>query len=437
MRKKYEMKLRRQAFAFVAFCLITVSLLGLSGCAGKSDAKKHASKDKAASSHAATTHAVRETDLNVITLSPEAVKNLGIETEPLEMRSMPRMRPYGAELVLPTGASVIVSAPLAGTLRHPQGEQFPQVGQRIAKNETLLELLPLLSPERSVLTPAERIRFAEAKAAVAQSQIDAEGQLQQANVQKEAADVELQRAQRLLQSNVGTRRAVDDARAKVKLADEVLAAAKSRKKLVDNIKLDEDAGTLKPLAIHSPLSGIVRTTSVQPGQLIAAGLPLFEVMNDQTLWVKVPVYVGELDEIDPKQPARLTLLDGRLSRKDVWGKPVSLPPTATPLSAAVDLYYEIPNQNHLFRPGQKVSAHLPLTGETEVKSVPWSALIYDIYGGQWVYEQTGEGQFVRRRVEMGWVEKDRVALLRGPAVGAPIVTAGAAELSGTEFGFAK
>ena len=146
---------------------------------------------------------------------------------------------------------------------------------------------------------------------------------------------------------------------------------------------------------------------------------------------------GELDEIDPKQPARLTLLDGRLSQKDVWGKPVSLPPTATPLSAAVDLYYEIPNQNHLFRPGQKVSAHLPLTGETEVKSVPWSALIYDIYGGQWVYEQTGERQFVRRRVEVGWVEKDRVALLRGPAVGAPIVTAGAAELSGTEFGFAK
>lgn len=431
------MKLLKQAFAFVAFYFVTVSLLTLPGCAQKGDTKKHASKDKASASHATTSHAVSESDLNVITLSPEAYKNLGIETEALEIRSMPRMRPYGAELVLPTGASVIVSAPLAGTLRHPHGKQFPQVGQRIAKDETLLELLPLLSPERSVLTPAERIRFAEAKAAVAQSQIDAEGQLQQANVQKEAADVELQRAQRLLQSNVGTRRAVDDARAKVKLADEVLLAAKSRKKLVDNIKLDEDAGTLKPLAIHSPLSGIVRTTNVQPGQLIAAGLPLFEVMNDQTLWVKVPVYVGELDEIDPKQSARLTLLDGRLSHQDVWGKPVSLPPTATPLSAAVDLYYEIPNQNHLFRPGQKVSAHLPLTGETKVKSVPWSALIYDIYGGQWVYEQTGERQFVRRRVEVGWVDQDRVALLRGPAIGAPIVTAGAAELSGTEFGFAK
>ncbi|WP_339733608.1 efflux RND transporter periplasmic adaptor subunit [uncultured Gimesia sp.] len=431
------MKILKQGLALLVFGLILGLLFIIWDHDRKAQQTTNSAKSKPTVSHAKTTHPVSESDLNIIQLSPAAVNSLGVETQPVEIRSMPRARPYGAEMVLPTGASVIVSAPLAGTLGHPHGDLFPQVGQRIKKDETLLELLPLLSPERSVLTPAERIRFAEAKAAVAQSQIDAEGLLQQASVQKDAAQIELTRAERLLQGNVGTRRAVDDAKAKVQLADEVLAAAKIRKKLVDNIKLDEDAGTLKPLAIHSPLSGIVRTTNVQPGQLIAAGLPLFEVMNDAVLWIKVPVYVGELDEIDMKRPARLTLLDGRLTNKDILGKPVSLPPTAMPLSAAVDIYYEIPNVNHQFCPGQKVSAHLPLVGETNVKSVPWSALIYDIYGGQWVYEQVGERQYVRRRVEVGWVDHGRVALLRGPAVGAQIVTAGAAELSGTEFGFAK
>ena len=431
------MKILKQVFALLAFCLILGLLFTIWNRDRKTQQAATSAKSKLTMSHAKTTHPVNEADLNIIQLSSDADKRLGVETQPVELRLMPRARPYGAEMILPTGASVIVSAPLAGTLKHPHDHKFPQVGQRIKKDETLLELLPLLSPERSVLTPAERIRFAEAKVAVAQSQIDAEGLLQQASVQKEAAQIQLVRAERLLQSNVGTRRSVDDAKAKLKLADEVLVAAKSRKKLVDNIKLDEDAGTLKPLAIHSPLSGIVRTTNVQPGQLIAAGLPLFEVMNDAVLWIKVPVYVGELDEIDMKRPARLTLLDGRLTNKDILGKPVSLPPTAMPLSAAVDIYYEIPNVNHQFRPGQKVSAHLPLVGETNVKSVPWSALIYDIYGGQWVYEQVGERQYVRRRVEVGWVDHDRMALLRGPAVGAQIVTAGAAELSGTEFGFAK
>jgi multidrug efflux pump subunit AcrA (membrane-fusion protein) len=240
-----------------------------------------------------------------------------------------------------------------------------------------------------------------------------------------------------MQDNVGTRRAVDEATAQLELAQEILAAAKNRKQLVDNIKLDEEAGTLEPIAIQSPLTGFVRTTHVQPGQLIAAGLPLFEVMNADTMWIKVPVYVGELDEIDGSRPARLTLLDGRQSDQDLMAKRAALPPTALPLSAAVDLYYEIPSTDHKFRPGQRLAAHLPLIGEGRMKAVPWSAVIHDIYGGQWVYEQVEERKYVRRRVEVGWIDHGWAALLRGPDIGSRIVTAGAAELAGTELGFAK
>jgi len=380
---------------------------------------------------------VNESDLNTVELSPDAERRLGLAFETVQIRSMPRSRSYGAEMVLPTGAAVIISSPLSGTLHHPPGARFPQVGQPIQAGETMLELLPLLTPERSVLTPAERIRFAEAKVTVAQAQIDADGQFQQAAVQVEAAQIALARAERLFQENVGPRRAVDDANAQLELAEKTLAAAKERKQLVDNIKLDEEAGTLKPLPIASPLEGIVRATHVQVGQLIAVGLPLFEVMNDRVMWIKVPVYVGELDQIDGNRPARLTLLDGRQMDGDVIAEPVSLPPTALPLSAAVDLYYEVPNLNHTFRPGQRVAAYLSLKGETEMLAVPWSAVLHDIYGGQWVYEQVDEHKYARRRVQVGWIDGGWAALVRGPAVGTRVVTAGVAELAGTEFGFAK
>jgi RND family efflux transporter MFP subunit len=396
-----------------------------------------AAESKIVVSHAKVDRLVNESDLNTVELSSAAEERLGIELTAIQIRSMPRLRSYGAEMVLPTGASVIVSAPLSGSLRHPNRGRFPQVGQRIRAGETLLELMPLLTPERSVLTPAERIRFAEAKLAVAQAQIEAERQFQEATVQVEAAQIALARAERLLADNVGTKRAVDDATAQWELAEKTLAAAKERKQLVDHIKLDEEAGTLEPLAIESPLDGIVRTTHVQTGQLIAAGLPLFEVMNDEVMWIKVPVYVGELNDIDANQPARLTLLDGRQTEGDVVGKPVSLPPTALPLSSAVDLYYEVPNPDHKFSPGQRVAAHLPLTGEIDMQAVPWSAVFHDIYGGQWVYEQVAERTYARRRVEVGWIDGDWAALLRGPAMGTLVVTAGVAELAGTEFGFAK
>lgn len=396
-----------------------------------------AAASKPTSKHAEVGQIIKESDLNTVKLSPEAVARLGIELHPVEIRSMPRSRPYGADLVLPTGAAVIVSTPLAGTLRHPSGGRFPQVGQRVRAGESLLELLPMLTPERSVLTPAERIRFAEAKVTVAQAQIDADGQFQQATVQVEAAQIALTRAERLLADSVGTRRMVDDARAQLELAQKTLAAAKGRKQLVDNIKLDEEAGTLLPLPIESPLDGIVRATHVQTRQMLAAGQPLFEVMNDAVMWIKVPVYVGELAGIDASQPARLTLLDGRQTEQDVIAQPVSLPPTALPLSAAVDLYYEVANPDHKFRPGQRVAAHLPLVGKAEMTAVPWSAVFHDIYGGQWVYEQVADRTYARRRVEVGWIDDGWAALRRGPAVGSTVVTAGVAELAGTEFGFAK
>ena len=84
-----------------------------------------------------------------------------------------------------------------------------------------------------------------------------------------------------------------------------------------------------------------------------------------------------------------------------------------------------------------MAAHLTLKGDAESPAVPWSAVFHDIYGGQWVYETVADHQFVRRRIEVISVSDGWAAIARGPAPGTNVVTAGVAELGGTEFGFAK
>ena len=82
--------------------------------------------------------------------------------------------------------------------------------------------------------------------------------------------------------------------------------------------------------------------------------------------------------------------------------------------------------------------------------MPWSAVVYDIHGGTWVYEQIGERTrtFVRRRVDVEYVVGDTAVLAHGgtagnrvvataPPAGTLVVVAGAAELFGTETGFTK
>ena len=321
-------------------------------------------------------------------------------------------------------------------------EAVPQPGTcKVARGQPIFLLLPLLSPERAVLTPAERIRFAEAKNALATSRIDAEGQVQQAQAQVDAAKISLDRAERLLRDEAGTVRAVDDAKAQQEIADKGLQAAASRRKRARRhpAKLDEEAGELLPLTLESPQDGILRAEHAMAGQVVAAGAPLFEVMDCDPIWVRVPVYVGEAPEILTDRPARVSSLAERTSAHTprMAQADRGRASTATALASTVDIYYELPNSSGELRPGARVSVELPLATEDEARVLPWSAVVHDINGGAWVYERTAPQTFVRRRVQVRFVEDDQAVLDQGPAAGAEIVKQGAMELFGGEFGFGK
>ncbi|HVX61069.1 MAG TPA: efflux RND transporter periplasmic adaptor subunit [Pirellulales bacterium] len=378
-----------------------------------------------------------EEQLNTITLTAEAEKRLGLETAHVELRRVARRRTFGGEATLPTGASVVVSAPVSGRLKLASTDAPLSVGQKVERHYPVFVLTPLLSPERDVLTPAERIAYAQAQMQLSQAQVDAEGQVQQARVQVDAAKIALDRAERLLREQAGNAKTVDDARAQWELAQKTLDAAATRKRLVDGIQLDAEAGEVEPLVIEAPRAGIIRAEFVAPGQVASAGAPLFEIASLDPIWIRVPVYAGEVAEVSPKASAQVKSLSDPPAAPGIAAQPVSAPPTAVPQAAAVDLYYELPNPDGKFRPGQRVSAMLTLDAQQQSLGVPWSAVVQDIYGGTWVYVRTAEHTYLRRRVEIPYVIDGWAVLSAGPAAGAEVVTAGVAELFGTEFGVGK
>ena len=176
---------------------------------------------------------------------------------------------------------------------------------------------------------------------------------------------------------------------------------------------------------------------MQAGEIVPLGTPLFEVLNDDRLWVRVPVYVGDLRDIDLSEEVSVTTLDGRASAQPLTARPIDYPPTGSPLASAVDLYFEIDNADHRYSPGQRMTVHVGLIQKGNQTVVPWSSIMHDVYGGEWVYEQIEPRVYVRRRVEVSWISDDLAVLKRGPPPGTAVVTAGVAELAGSEFGFAK
>jgi hypothetical protein len=66
--------------------------------------------------------------------------------------------------------------------------------------------------------------------------------------------------------------------------------------------------------------------------------------------------------------------------------------------------------------------------------IPLSALIYDPQGRSWTYVKLAARTFVRRAVVVDHIDGDTVYLSAGPRLGTPVVTAGAPELLGAEYG---
>jgi cobalt-zinc-cadmium efflux system membrane fusion protein len=233
----------------------------------------------------------------------------------------------------------------------------------------------------------------------------------------------------------GSRRAVEEAQAELAIADADLKAARERLQLADrgNVGGIGNGG----ITLEAQATALIRNVQASVGQTVAAGAPLFELVRLDTMWVRVPLYVGESGEIDPRAPARIVGLGDPAEAEGLIARPIPAPPSADASTAAVDLYFALSNQGASLRPGQRVGARLTRRGEAESLVVPRAALLHDAYGGSWVYEARPEHVYVRRRVDVADLVDAYVVLSQGPVPGTRVVTDGAAELFGTEFGAGK
>ena len=379
-------------------CLVVCALM-VAGCSEDPAPAKHEAP-------AAVEHPRTEADLSTVTLTAEAVKRLGIEVVPVTTQAAAATRTLGGEIVVPAGRGVVVTAPVAGTLT---GVAAPQPGSRVRRGDHLMAIAPLVSAERD-------------------QRIEAQRAVSAAEAEELAARQRLQRLEQLLKDGAASVRGVEEARAQYQVTVASLTAARERLAGVSN----GPVGARGELIVSAPFDGVIQRVSAVPGQTVAASAPLLELAQVDTLWVRVPVYAGEARAIDDRQRATVRRLGN--AEAPLPAARVTAPLQGDPSAASVDLYYAVSGSPNGFRPGERVMVELPLTSTEEGLVVPDTAVLYDIHGATWVYEDLGGNAYTRRRIEVARHAGDRAVVRRGLRDGARVVTAGAAELFGTEFG---
>lgn len=291
----------------------------------------------------------KESDLVVLRLKPEAEQRLRLKVVPVERRQVPSSRRYPGQVVRSVSIGPGISPLLGGTLD-------------------------------------ELLRLAEL-------QIQADDRIRQAQVQQEVAQIAFKRAERLLGSEAGSARQVDETRAALGLAEAALQTARAQRALLGSSALD----------------------------LASAG----------TRWVRVAIPASESTPSNKVAEARVGHLGA--PRLETSARRVTGPPTANPTSNTVDWYFELP-EDSAFRAGERVAVEIQVGEDAKPAAVvPFNAVLRDFHGGEWIYERVNTNTYTRRRVVVARIHGTDAVLESGPRPGALVVTDGSAELFGTEF----
>jgi RND family efflux transporter MFP subunit len=384
---------------------VFAGVFGITGCGGGSNGK--------AEPPAQIVNPVKESHLTTVKLTPKAEERLGIATTKVRLLDVPRTLATGGEIVTLPGQGGTVVAPFTGTVLNSEENRHLLAGSYVKKGQAVMKLL-LMPPENDLMSAHEKVTVRQ--------------------VEYDVARAKAERADQLLSDKAISEKVYEETYAQLTAAKAALSAAQGQYDLLNRTNLDSAAGKLSRLVLESPVDGVIQRIFVAHGQAVPAAAVLFEVAAVNPVWVRVPVYVGDLNRIARDADAVIMPLGPDTAAEACYASPVNGPPLSDAGSASADLYFQVENRDQRFRIGEKVSTVLTLKSAGSDLVIPWSAVLYDMYGDNWVYIRKAPQLYVRSRVSLSHVTDSLAICNRGLSAGDDVVISGAVELFGSEFG---
>ena len=275
---------------------------------------------------------VKESELTRVKLTPEAEQRLGIQVAAAVESEFSTVSAIAGEVMLIPGKVLIATAPVAGTVHFARGNLA--VGQNIRKGEPVFRLTPVVSPQQDL-----RVTF--------------ETDVQSTKARLDTATQQLERARQLLRDLAGSQRNVEAAEQEFGQAKAAYDAAVERRDRLKTHPLEADVD----MVIAAPATGVVRQVQAGEDQVVASGAVLVEVADLSRVWLRVPVYAGDLESLARQSSVRVRDVDGQGPTRQAVR--VTAPPTADPLAVTSDLYFELANADGRLASGQRLTVFLP------------------------------------------------------------------------------
>lgn len=235
--------------------------------------------------------------------------------------------------------------------------------------------------------------------------------------QLQSAQQQLDRTQELTRQGNASPSTLDQARSSATALAANLAALES------GVQTAELA--LANATVHAPIGGVVSQRSVEPGQLISVGTPLFTIVNLDRMEFQASASVNSSALVQAGQKVVVSV--NGISDRTFEGVVTRVNPVALAGSRTVPIYISLDNAEGRLRGGMFATGQITVLEASDTMALPPSAIREDA-DGKYVLKLS-EGTLTRQAVVPGkaW-DRGRLIAISGLEQGDVVVVAPLAEL---------
>jgi membrane fusion protein (multidrug efflux system) len=250
-------------------------------------------------------------------------------------------------------------------------------------------------------------------------------QLNQQRATAEATRVQLSNSRQQLQRTEELARQGLTSPSVLEQSRSATAALESNLAALENVVSGAEIA-LANATVRSPLSGSVSVRSVEPGQTISAGTPLFTVVNLDEMEFQASTSVNSSALVKSGQTVDVTV--SGVEGQTFEGTVVRVNPVATSGTRTVPIYIAIHNVEGILRGGMFAVGNVTVAEKLDALAVPATAIREDAEGTHVLV--LNDGTLERKAVEAGaaW-DRGRTVEVTGLEVGDTVVAATLTELS--------
>ncbi len=268
----------------------------------------------------------------------------------------------------------------------------------------------------------------------------AEAVMQQAKINRDNAEQNYQRMEKLFSEGAISAQQHDQAKWQYETAEAQYQSAKASYELVKKGASPEDIKVVEAQVrqaqaalkiaetqldntiIRAPISGKVTSISVSPGEMVSAAIPLLVILDTSELYVRAGIAESDIASVQIGQQAEI-LIDA-FPQKKFKGEIVTKGAAIDPTTKSVEIKIKIIEPEVEVPPGVFARVNILVKNNPEALIIPVTALTRK--GDQlyvFVFNQ-GKGVVEKRAVVTGVTEGDRAEILEGVQEGEEIVVKG-------------